>query len=290
MYLFYFRCQLLNQTEGIDIFLKNLATDLFTVLKHDFIANEQAAFLEKLKNSVGPGEFVVTLDFSENYSFHVQDAVQSQHWSKDQVTLHVYVIYYKENNVKLHASFVVLSEYVNHDATSVHLYNTKMINYLKKKFGQNNVKKLYFFSDGAGSQYKNKFNFINLLNHNKDFGIDFEWHFFATAHGKGACDGIGGCIKRNAYRASLQNNTEVQLTTPKNLYDWARQFFKKIDFELCSNEEYSKHVRDLESRYQKAKTIKGTRQFHCYKPLDINSLECKIFSSSTKSIVIKFKV
>ena len=46
---------------------------------------------------------------------------------------------------------------------------------------------------------------MNLLNHKKDFGIEAEWHFFAISHGKGACDGIGGCIKRNAYRASLQN-------------------------------------------------------------------------------------
>ncbi|KAJ8943495.1 hypothetical protein NQ318_016275 [Aromia moschata] len=34
---------------------------------------------------------------------------------------------------------------------------------------------------------------LNLLYHEEDFGIKAEWNFFATAHGKGACDGIGGC-------------------------------------------------------------------------------------------------
>lgn len=88
-----------------------------------------------------------------------------------------------------------------------------MIDLLKIKFGRQKVRKIYYFSDGAGSQYKNKFNFINLLNHEKDFSIKAEWHFFATAHGEGACDGIGGSVKRSARRASLQDKTIV--TTQK---------------------------------------------------------------------------
>ena len=56
-------------------------------------------------------------------------------------------------------------------------------------------KKVYYFSDGARSQYKNRFNLLNVVYNEKGFGIKAEWHFFATAHGKGACDGIGGCVK-----------------------------------------------------------------------------------------------
>jgi len=279
---------LITQTEDLSIFIQNLIHDLPIILKHDFIAKSQASYLEKLKDSVGDGEFVVTLDFSENYSFHVQDAIQSQHWSKDQATLHVYVVYYKENNIQQHINFVVFSEYINHDATGVHLYNSKMIDFLKTKFGAHNVKKLYYFSDGAGSQYKNKFNFVNLLNHQKDFGIQAEWHFFATAHGKGACDGIGGCIKRHAYRASLQNNTKI--TTTRELFEWAQRFFKKIYFDFSSVDEYEKHKQELESRFFKAKTVKGTRQYHSYIPVDINQLECKIFSYDTKHFLQKVRL
>ena len=73
-------------------------------------------------------EFVATLDFSENYSFHVQNAIPSQHWSKDQLTLHVYVIYYKENGIVKHENFVVLPENILHDTTGLHLFNGEMIN------------------------------------------------------------------------------------------------------------------------------------------------------------------
>ena len=37
-----------------------------------------------------------------------------------------------------------------------------------------------------------------------DFEVKCEWHFFATSHGKSACDGIGGVVKRITAKASLQ--------------------------------------------------------------------------------------
>lgn len=275
---------MLQKTESVQIFISNLVKELPDILKHDFIAKVQAEYLEDTKNKLKNGEFVVTLDFSENYSFHVQDAIQSQHWNKDQASLHVYVIYYKENNKLHNLNFVVFSEYENHDASGVHLYNMKMIQFLKKKFGSTKVKKVYYFSDGAGSQYKNRFNFLNLLYHEIDFGVKAEWHFFATAHGKGACDGVGGCVKKSAYRASLQNKTIV---TTHKLYEWAKSFFNKIYFDFCSLQEYKDHKIELEARLVTAKTVKDTRKFHCYKPLDLNTIQCKIFSKHSKSSTIK---
>lgn len=118
-----------------------------------------------------------------------------------------------------------LSENLQHDSVAVHLFHKKLIAHLKQKFGAKNVKKIYYFSDGAAAQYKNKYNLLNLVNHKKDFGIDAEWHFFATSHGKGACDGVGGTVKKHAYFTSLQKDTDLLLTTPKQLYEWAKRFF-----------------------------------------------------------------
>lgn len=124
------------------------------------------------------------------------------------------------------------------------------------------------------------------MNHEKDFKIEAEWHFFATAHGKGACDGIGGCIKRNAYRASLQNKNDKQITTTKKLCEWAKNFFKKIFFDFTSLIEYEKHKKKLEARFSTAKSIPGTRQFHCYKIVNSTTMECKIFSKHTESVKV----
>lgn len=80
------------------------------------------------------------------------------------------------------------------------------------------------------------------------------------------------------------------IVSTRKLYEWARDFFKKIDFDVCTLDEYKKHQKMLEKRFAKAKTINGTRKFHCFKPSDSNFIECKIVSShleSTRVEVIK---
>jgi hypothetical protein len=48
---------------------------------HSFIATEQASFYGTRKATLKKGEFLVTADFSENYSFILQDAIQGFHWN-----------------------------------------------------------------------------------------------------------------------------------------------------------------------------------------------------------------
>lgn len=43
-----------------------------------------------------------------------------------------------------------------------------------------NLSKITYFTDGAGSQYKNKYNFINLCHHEQDFGVKAVWNYSAT--------------------------------------------------------------------------------------------------------------
>ena len=75
------------------------------------------------------------------------------------------------------------------------------------------VLKLIYFSDGCAAQYKNCKNLISLCYHKEDFGIPAKWHFFATSHGKGPCDGVGGTVKHEAAKASLQHSYHDQIMT-----------------------------------------------------------------------------
>ena len=151
--------------------------------------------MESLKENLKEGEFLILLDFSENYSFIVQDQTQSFYWNNLQATVHPFVIYYRENNEVKHTSKVIFSDCLNHDSVAVHLFLKHILLDLEADFNRK-PSKVYYFSDGAPQQYKNCNNFINLCNHNKDFGINAEWHFFPTAHGKSPCDGVGGTVKR----------------------------------------------------------------------------------------------
>lgn len=107
------------------------------------------------------GEIIVISDFSENHTFVIQEAVQAYHWTNDQCTIHPFSIYYKkegQNDLQFQ-SFVIISENLSHNYVAVHLFQTKLVAYLKQKFYSDEVKKIFFFSDGAAGQYKNKKNF-----------------------------------------------------------------------------------------------------------------------------------
>ena len=129
-------------------------------------------------------------DFSENYSFVLQDAAQGFLWNNAQATIHPFIIYYRHSEEECHLSYVVISDCLHHDTVAVYLFQKRLIAYLKGVL-PSSLKKIIYFSDGAASQYKNCKNFTNLCNHKADFGIQAEWHFSATPHGKGACDGVG---------------------------------------------------------------------------------------------------
>ncbi len=53
------------------------------------------------------------------------------------------------------------------------------------------VESIAFFSDGAASQFKQRFLFHNIIYLEEVYGIKTTWNFFATSHGKGAVDGTG---------------------------------------------------------------------------------------------------
>lgn len=71
---------------------------------------------------------------------------------------------------------------------------------------------------------------INLCRHEDDFGVSAEWHFFATSHGKSPCDGIGGTMKRLVERRSMQAIYNGHITTPNEMYIYAKENISKIKF------------------------------------------------------------
>ena len=173
--------------------LEEIVSQISGLTNHSFIAKAQASYLSKQKEFVNKGTAIILLDFSENYSFLVQDAAQGFYWDNSQATLHPVVAYYREEDGSLGTiSFCVVSDYMKHDATTVHVFISVIIAQLRKLIPDLSLVK--YFSDGASSQYKNCKNFLNLCYHEEDFGIKAEWHFFATSHGKSPCDGIGGTV------------------------------------------------------------------------------------------------
>jgi len=112
------------------------------------------------------------------------------------------------------------------------------------------------------AQYKNTFNVSNLLNHEGDFKVSVEWHFFATSHGEAPSDGLGGTVNRMAARASLQRPIADQITTSSELYEWAKAAIKNIDFEFIRKEQIVETHKRLQKRFNAARKVDGIRSSH----------------------------
>ena len=276
------RSTLETMVKSSDDFVDSLCEKLEVLRSHSFIATQQAKYYEECKTSLEQGEVLVSADFSENYAFVLQDAAQGFHWNNSQCTIHPFIVYFRESLDIHHRSFVVISDCLQHDTVAVHLFQRKLIDFLKTILGCT-PKKLYYFSDGAASQYKNRKNFLNLCYHKDDFGMFAEWHFSATSHGKGPCDGLGGTVKRLAAKASLQRPYEEQIMTPIDLYEWASQAIPSVTFVYCSNEEYHIETTQLNTRFLNSRTIPGTRSLHCFIPISKHVLATKRYSLSSLS-------
>ena len=188
------------------------------------------------------------------------------------------MIYYTDSSSTNHLNFVVISECLHHDTIAVYLFQKNLIAFLKEQCST--ITKIIYFSDGAASQYKNRKNFLNLCNHQADFGIEAEWHFSATSHGKSACHGLGGTVKHLAARASLQHPYEHQIITLFQLYQWAVDNVPGVHFCYCSTEEYEMQKIFLQTRFEQTKTIPGTRKLHSFVPISKDTLRTRIYSSS----------
>lgn len=284
------RCKFINVVSDSAEFIDSLVESFESLVQHDYIAKAQSKCYRQFKNDLKEGEVLATLDFAENYPVVVQEEVQGHYWNNSQISILPSVIYYKENGIVKNLSTVGVLENNTHDTVSVYMFQKQLVELIKLKIP--NVKKVIYFSDGAPQQFKNKKNFRNLCLHHQDFSIDAEWHFFATAHGKGPCDGLGGMVKFQARRACLQFASRRNILTSLEFYEWGKNHFKSVEFIHCTDEDYTSTSKDLETRFQNLKPIKGTQKMHTFIPEknqhnEILRLKTKTVSSSTETRVFK---
>jgi len=121
-------------SQSAEDFVDSLCEKLEVLLPHSFIARQQSSFQTELKCDLKPGEFLVVADFSENYSFVLQDAAQGFHWNNSQATIHPFVAYYMNAGELHHLCYVIISDCLHHDTVAVHLFQKNLIDYLRKRF------------------------------------------------------------------------------------------------------------------------------------------------------------
>ena len=126
-----------------------------------------------------------------------------------------------------------------------------------------------------------------MSNHKADFGIDAEWHFFATSHGKGLCDGLVGTVKRLSAKVSLQRPCNEQIMTPQQLFDFVRENISGINPVYYSMDEWKNKADILEDEFYNSTTIIGTQKLHSFIPVSRTEVEIKTVSTLYEGKIVR---
>lgn len=280
------RTALVSLQTSLEEFIDTVCNAVDSLRQHHFITKSQASYLRSLKETLADDTAIILLDFAENYSFLVQDAIQGYYWDNSQATLHPFAIYHMEEGELKCTSVVMISDCMKHDTTTVHAFISQLVPFIKEQLPGKH--KLIYFSDGAASQYKNHKNLSNLCYHQSDYGLAAEWHFFATSHGKSPCDGLGGTTKRLVARASLQATLEDQILNPHQMFEWADQNIHGIKFIFVSNDDVQSNADKykLVKRFSSSKTISGTRSHHNFIPVGEGKIEMRRLSNDISCSIV----
>lgn len=219
------RSTLLTVTESVTDFVETFSEKLKKLNPHSYVTKKQTEFIKSRQLNLSPTEVMVNFDFSENYSYVVQDAAQSFHFNNDQCTVFPVLFYYKDNSQVTHKSCVFLSECNKHDTAAVFTVLQQLIPEIKKHVPK--VKKIIYITDGAKQHFKNRYQTTNLKNHKEDFYLDAEWHFTTPAHGKGRIDGVGASFKREVRRYSLKAKPTNAILNIDRIVAWAKNHYTK---------------------------------------------------------------
>lgn len=182
--------------------VNKLQESLPSFLNHTFVKRQQSEAFKEARDFIRVNEVLIQVDYAENYSCKFQHEIQSAHWSQKLVSIFTAVAWYRpEEGAEVQCkSFAFVSDWAEHDKYSVHVG-------LQHLFGQllkinPNFSKAVIFSDGAASQFKQRFSMCNLTYLAEALNMNFEWNFFESYHGKGAVDAVGGKVKKIAWTAA----------------------------------------------------------------------------------------
>lgn len=238
-----------------DAFME-LKRQLKEFLIHTYVKRKQAAYMTSLISKCSEENVVLQVDFSENATIASQNETQSAHWSHGQATLFTAHAWIKDRS----ESFVLVSDDLNHTKYSVYVFMEYIMKYLKQIIPS--MKAVSVFTDGAGSQFKQKYLFSNLHYWEQDHDVTITWNFFATSHGKGVVDGLGGTVKRSVWRQIRSGQTHI--TTAEQYAKIAGDRNPNIHVQFVAKSKVDEVKLFLDARWEGVRAVPQTHKMHCF--------------------------
>ncbi|CAG9798207.1 unnamed protein product [Chironomus riparius] len=238
--------------------VEKIISGLKRLKMHIYLKKIQQQFFYDIKHTQSPKSATMVVDFAENYSVKGQNEVQSSYFGRKQISVFTCVSWIGQEQ---HESFAIINDNIQHSKEQVYFYLKLIISELQKEYDLEN---LVIFSDGASSQFKNRFSLSTVMFSKRDFNLDMEWHFFCTSHGKSSADGIGAVVKRGVYQRVLLDKCSVY--TAKKFVECCKTFCNKINVFEVKQDDVIEQTRAIKERWNHISRIDGSRDAHCFKP------------------------
>uniref|UniRef100_UPI002915D096 hypothetical protein n=1 Tax=Escherichia coli TaxID=562 RepID=UPI002915D096 len=208
---------------------------------------------EKEEGKADPTKLIIHVDFAENWSVINNKAVQGNHWVNNQISIFTAVCYQGE----ITQSFAIVSDDKKHDTAYALLAINKIIDLMKKNYL---VTKVTIISDGAPSQFKNRFQ----LHEFKHWFYEMKWLFSATGHGKGAVDGIGGLLKHYATSHNLKRVHEESIKNVDDFINWVQKYTSAIKIILLPINEIERFRKKKNIEWSGVSKYNGIQKSHMW--------------------------
>ncbi|CAM4821700.1 unnamed protein product [Rotaria magnacalcarata] len=237
-------------------------------LNHVFIKRKQAAFFEKMKIIPNDEIICIQVDFSENFRLYA-------------VSLFTTYVWYAGGG----ESFVYISNNLIHDKYCVNASIDNLLERLTQRF--QHLQQIHIFSDGSSQQFKQKFLFRNVCRLSQQHKVDLSWHYFATSHGKGVVDAVGGTLKRLVHRAIMSGE---RCTSAADFVKIAQSKTNTINVMELTQDCINKSKGQLEQLFKATKSVPETKKIHSIKALQNNSIEYGYYSNTSTKKKFRFSV
>ena len=91
----------------------------------------------------------------------------------------------------------------------------------------------------------------------EDCGLNGQWFFFATSHGKGAVDGVGGVAKRAVWNQVKLR--KVIIDSAEDFLNCAKSVVPKVNFMLLTSQDVEENKEMLDKRWTLVRKILAFR-------------------------------
>lgn len=199
---------------------------------------------------------VLQLDFAMNYSCEYQNEIQSALWTRGSVCLFTAASIHNDEC----QTFAICSDTSTKDKNTIacfikHLYENELLAVPEMWDDVEEV----IWTDGPSSEFKNRYMVYLCQQLSLQFKKPFTWKYFATSHGKGIVDGVGGRIKSIVRTSVMSKKKDAPIVqNAKEFADVAKKLMKNTKIHLILDSEISRD----DSVWIKAKKVDGISKAH----------------------------